>query len=168
MTTPASIIAKPMLQLAHYRIHEGRYFSAVAIAQNLSARVPKYYMIISPPVTVSIAHVIIRVSVNPGATVEVLEEAIVSNNGTSIGSVNMDRNNPVIATGFAFVDPIVVSEGTSIFAELIGTITIGGIGGPRDRNEDEMLFKPLTKYLIKITPLADNTSLSIQMKAYRQ
>lgn len=168
MTIPASIIARPKIDLAHHRIHEGRFFTVTAIAQGLAAGVPKYFMIVSPPATVSIAHVIVSVSINPGATIEILEGATVTNNGTPLGAVNMDRNNPMIAIGFAFENPTVTSEGTSIFAELVGTTTTGGIGGPRYRNEDEIMFKSLTKYLIKTTPLSDNTYLSIRMKAYRQ
>lgn len=168
MTIPASIVSSPRVDLAHHRIHEGRFFTVTAIAQGLAAGVPKYFMIISPPATVSIAHVIISVSVNPGATIEVFEAATVSNNGTALGSVNMDRNNSMIATGFAFDGPTVTSDGTNIFTELVGTTITGGIGGPRYRNEDEIMLKPVTKYLIKTTPLANNTSLSIRMKGYRQ
>lgn len=168
MTLPTSIIAKPEVELAHHRIHEGRYFSVSAIAENLPAGVPKNYMILSPPAAISIAHVIIIINVTPGATFEFFENANISDNGTPLGSINQDRNNPIIATGFAFEDPIVTSEGTLIFSQIIGSIIEGGIGGTINRNEEEFLFKPITKYLLRTTPLANNTLLSIQMRAYHQ
>lgn len=168
MTTPTSIVARPIINLSHHRIHEGRYFSVSAIATGLPVGVPKDYMIISPPVTISLAHVITIVNVTPGATFQLFEDTLVSANGIPLGSINSDRNNPTIATGFAFENPTVVSTGTQIYIEIIGSSTVGGTGGPADRDEDEIIFKPLTNYLLRTTPLAINTNLSIEMRAYRQ
>lgn len=167
MTLPTSIVARPGVDLAHHMIHEGRYFAVTTTAQNLPAGIPKNFVIKSPPATISIAHVISIIDVAPGAIFEFFEDTVTSSDGTPLGSINQDRNNPVIATGFAFEDAVVVSEGTKIFSQIIGSPTIGGTGGTLDRDEEEFLFKPLTKYLLKITPLADNTLLSIQMRAYR-
>lgn len=168
MTLPIAITPSPRVDLPHHRIHEGRYFAVTATAAGLSVGVAKDYLIISPPATISIAHVIIIINVTPGATFEIFEDTITSSDGTPLGAVNQDRNNPVIATGFAFEDPIILFEGSRIFVQIIGSTTEGGTGGTRNRDEEEFLFKPLTKYLLKTTPLANNTFLSIQMRAYRQ
>ena len=168
MTLPTAITPIPRVDLAHHRIHESRYFSVTATAQNLLAGIPKNFMILSPPATISIAHVISIINVTPGAIFKFFEDTVTSSDGTILGSVNQDRNNPVIATGFAFEDPIVISEGIRIFSQIIGSTIEGGTGGTRNRNEEEFLFKPLTKYLLQITPLSNNTILSIQLRAYRQ
>jgi len=167
MTVPIAITPSPRVDLPHHKIHEGRYFAATTTAQNLPAGIPKNFMILSPPAAISIAHVITIINVTPGATFEFFESTVTSSDGTLLNAFNQDRNNPVLAVGFAFEDPIVISEGTRIFSQIIGSITEGGTGGTNNRDEEEFLFKPLTKYLLKITPLANSTLLSIQMRAYR-
>jgi hypothetical protein len=139
-----------------------------ATAAGLPAGIPKDYLIISPPAAISIAHVITIVTVSPGATFEFFEGAIVSANGIPLLSFNQDRTNPAPATGFAFENPVVVADGTRIFSQIIGSTITGGTGGTKERDEEEFLFKPLTNYLLKITPLAAGTLLSVQMRAYRQ
>lgn len=168
MTVPIAITPSPRVNLPHHRIHEGRYFAVTATAAGLSAGIAKDYLIISPPISISIAHVITIVTVFPGAKFGLFENAIVSANGIPLPSFNQDRANPVAATGFAFEDPIIISEGTNIFSQIIGSTTEGGTGGTSNRDEDEFLFKPLTNYLVRTIPLSNNTLLSIQMRAYSQ
>src|SRR3990167_234357 len=110
MTSPISIISKPTTNLPHHRIHEGRMFALSTIATGLPAGVPKYYFGTAPPAAITIAHVIFIITVNPGATFELFEDAVASG-GTQLFSVNQDRGNPVLATGNFFADPIVTSEG---------------------------------------------------------
>lgn len=168
MTFPVAITPGPRADLPHQRIHEGRYFAVTTTAIGLPVGVPKDYMIISPPVFISIAHVIIIVDVSPGAKFELFESVVVSANGIPLPSFNQDRTNPAAATGFVFEDPTVVSTGTLIFSQIIGSTTEGRTGGTRNRDEEEFLFKPLTNYLVRTVPLTNGTILSIQMRAYRQ
>ncbi len=168
MTFPVAITPRPGVDLPHHRIHESRYFAVTTTETGLSAGISKNYLIISPPAFISIAHVITIIDVIPGATFELFEDTVTSSNGTSLNAFNQDRNNPTVATGLVFEDPIVISEGTIIFSQIIGSTTDGGTGGTKNRDEEEFLFKPLTKYLLKITPLANNTLLSVQMRGYRQ
>lgn len=166
MTLPIAITPIPRVDLSHHMIHEGRYFAATTTVQNLLAGIPKKFMILSPPAAISIVHVISIINVTPGATFEFFEDTITLSDGIPLDAFNLDRNNPLTKVGFAFEDPIVTHEGTRIFTQTIGSATDGGIGGTRNRDEEEFLFKPLTKYLLKITPLAINTILSIEMRAY--
>ena len=168
MTLPTAITPSPRVDLPHHRIHEGRYFAVTTTATGLPVGIPKDYMIISPPITISIAHVIIIVTSFPGVKFELFEGAIVSNNGIPLPSFNQDRANPAAATGFAFEDPTIVSTGTLIFSQIIGSATEGGTGGNSNRDEEEFLFIPLTNYILRITPSANGTLLSVQMRAYRQ
>ena len=168
MTLPTAISPRPRVDLPHHRIHEGRYFAVTTTATGLPAGVPKDYMIIPPPAFISIAHVIIIVTVFPGATFELFESAVVSANGIPLPAFNQNRASPEGTRGLIFEDPTVVSTGTLIFSQIIGSSTTGGTGGTKERNEEEFLFIPLTNYLVRTTPLASETLISVQMRAYRQ
>ncbi len=167
MTLATSIVARPSVDLPHHRIHEGRMFILATTAQNLPANIPKYYFGTSPPAQIVTAHVIFIITVNPGATFELFEGAVASG-GTQLFSVNNDRNNPVLAQGTFFEDPMVTLEGTKLWEEIIGSSTKGGTGGPLNRDEDEIVTASATNYLLKITPLADNTNLTVEIPAYSQ
>jgi len=168
MTLPASIVARPRVDLPHHRIHEGRMFTLTTTATGLPAGIPKFYFGTSPPAQIVTAHVIFIITVNPGAIFELFEEAVATG-GTQLFSVNNDRNNPVLAQGTFFEDPIVTFEGTTkLWEEIIGTATKGGIGGPLNRDEDEIITKSVTNYLLKITPLSNNTNLTVEIPAYSQ
>lgn len=168
MTVSTSIVARPEVDLPHHRIHEGRYFSVTSTSTGLPAGVPKDFIALSPPASVSLAHAIFIVTVDPGATFQIFEGTVVSSLGTPVGTVNSDRNNPVISTGLVFENPTVVSTGTQIYIERIGSTTIGGTGGLTNRDEDELILKPLTGYLLRTTPLANGTFFSLDGRAYRQ
>lgn len=168
MTLPVSITANPRVDLPHHRIHEGRYFSVTKTITGLPAGIPKDFIALSPPVEISLAHAIFIVSVSPGATFQIFEDTVVSNLGAPVGTVNSDRNNPIISTGLVFENPTVVSTGTEIYIERIGSTITGGTGGLTNREEDELVLKPLTNYLLRTTPLSDNTLFSLNGRAYRQ
>ena len=168
MTLPTSIIAGPSVELSHHRIHEGRMFILTTTATGLPAGVPKYYFGTSPPIQIATAHVIFIISVSPGAIFELFEGSVASG-GKQLFSVNNDRNNPELAGGSFFEDPIVTSEGTTkLWEEIIGSATTGGVGGPKDRDEDEIVTASETNYLLKISPISNNTNLSVEIHAYSQ
>lgn len=167
MTLPISIVARPRVNLSHHRIHEGRMFILTTTVTGLPIGIPKYYFGTSPPIQISSDHIIFIITVNPGAKFELFEGAVASG-GNQLFSVNNDRNNPALATGSFFEDPVVTSEGTKLWEEIIGTATTGGTGGPKDRDEDEIVTASATNYLLKITPLADNTNLTVEIPAYSQ
>lgn len=168
MTLSSAITPSPRVDLPHHMIHEGRYFAVTTTATGLPAGIPKDYMIATPPTLISIDHVITIVTVSPGAKFEIFEDTVTSSNGISLSSFNQDRANPAAETGFVFEDPIVISEGTKIFSEIIGSTITGGTGGTKNRDEEEFNLMPLTNYLLRTTPLSNNTLLSVQMRAYRQ
>ena len=168
MTLPVSIVARPRVDLPHHRIHEGRMFILTTTATGLPAGVPKYYFGTSPPVQIVTAHVIFIITVSPGAIFELFEGSVASG-GKQLFSVNNDRNNPVLAAGTFFEDPVVTSEGTTkLWEEIIGSATTGGVGGPKERDEDEIVTASETNYLLKIVPLANNTNISVEIPAYSQ
>lgn len=167
MTLPVSIVARPRVDLPHHRIHEGRMFILTTTATGLPAGVPKFYFGTSPLRQAATAHVIFIIAVNPGAIFELFEGGVAFG-GTQLFSINNDRNNPELATGTFFEDPTVISEGTKLWEEIIGTATKGGVGGPANRDEDEIITASALNYILKITPLSNNTNLTVEIPAYAQ
>lgn len=171
MTLPVSIIARPELELAHHRIHEGNLFHINIINTNLQIANPKYFLFVSPsqdPVLTDTTkvHLIFRVTTNPGILLEFFEDSIVSNNGTALPIINHNRNSTTQSLGKAFENPTVVSEGTRIYIELVGTATVGGMSLSANRDEDEYILKIQTNYLLKITPLVDGVSTTTLFDGY--
>lgn len=174
MTLPDSIIAKPKVDLPHHRIHEGVFATVNTISTGLLVANPKYFLLKTPGIlpdgTAIFGHVIFSVSANLGIKIELFEDAVVSNDGTSLSAFLNNRspptNMPLVVTGFTFEDPTVTSEGNRIFVQLVGSTTTGGTGGPRNRDEEEFIFKIATKYLIKITPLIDGVTITLIISNY--
>lgn len=171
MTIPASIVARPDLELSHHRIHEGNLFHANIISTNLQIINPKYILFISPPqdpvaADTTKVHLIFKVTANPGILLEFFEDSVVTNNGTAVPLINHNRNSTTIPLGQVFENPTVTSDGTRIYVELVGTSAIGGISTTFDRDEDEYILKVQTNYLIKITPLIDGVSTTTIFDGY--
>lgn len=173
MTIPASIIARPNVDIVHHRCHEGNKFSSHTISRGLLISNPKRFLFISPlevpppntPETIKV-HLIFVVSSNFGVKLEFFEGTTVSNNGLSVTVINQNRLSPTIPLGQVFQDPIITSDGTLIFSQIIGSTTEGGTGGTVNRDEQEFDLKMGTIYLLKITPLVNNTDITTHFKAY--
>lgn len=175
MTLPVSIVAKPSVQISHHRIHEGNHFTMHKINMGIDPAFPKYFLIIPPPLdpipsnTVEIHFIFEIDAANFGVTAEFFEGSTAS--GINIlPIINNNRNSTTTALTVVIEDPTVVSEGTKIFEELIGTTTSGGEGGENIRDEDEIILKVGTNYLIKITPLTPgpNTNITTELNWYDQ
>ena len=175
MTLPTSIIAKPNVRITHHRIHEGNFFSTHTVSTGLMVANPKLFHVDTspiapaPPETIE-EHMIFIVSANPGIKIEFFENAIVANDGTPIPTINQNRNSTTLPVGNIFEDPIITSEGTLLFSQIVGSATTGGTGGllQRDEQEFELQVSPGTfiGYLLKITPLANNTDITVHFKLY--
>ena len=173
MTLPTSIVAGPRVNLSHHRVHEGNFFSTHTISRGLLIANPKRFLFISPSMlpppfisdTIKV-HLIFVVSTNPGVKLEFFEDTIVSSNGIIVPIINQNRLSPTIPLGQVFQDPIPISEGTLIFSQIVGSTTEEGTGGLVDRDEQEFILKIGTNYLLKITPLVDNTDITTHFKGY--
>ena len=173
MTLPTSIIANPRVDLPHHRIHEGNFFSTHTISTGLLIANPKRFLFISPSLlpppetsdTIKV-HLIFIVSTNPGAKLEFFEDTVVSDNGIPVSIINQNRLSPTIPIGQVFQDPIVTSDGTLIFSQIVGSTTEGGKGGLVERDEQEFILKIGTNYLLKITSLIDGVDITTHFKGY--
>ncbi len=142
----------------------GRDFIASNIVTGIAAGINKYYLINTGSL---MAHMSMSASVSPGCTYSIFEGSTVSSNGTSIDIFNQNRNASFSSTAVIFVDPTINTEGTVIYTEQIGSLTLGGKGGPSsesERNEFSFILKPNTKYLLKISTLAASTSISTSFR----
>jgi hypothetical protein len=171
MTLPTSITANPRVELSHHRIHEGNFFSTHTISRGILIAKPKLFLFDSspeaplPPETIKI-HLIFIVSSNPGVKIEFFEDAVISDHGPDVPIINQNRLSPTPPVGKVFQDPIVTTNGTLIFSQIVGDTTTGGTGGLVNRNEQEIILKIGTRYLLKITPLVDNTDTTTHFKGY--
>lgn len=171
MALPVSIISQPEIDIAHNEIHIGTFFGIHKINTNITIANPKKFLFISSsetpvPADTTKTHLILLVSCDLGVKIEFFENTQTSSNGTILNFINQNRNSAITADDSAFEDPIVISEGTKIYEELIGSTTTGGTGGLTNRNEDELILKVGTKYLLKITPLIDGVNITTHFKLY--
>ena len=109
MTLPTSIVANPRVNLPHHRIHEGNYFSTHTISTGLLMANPKRFLFISPAIfpppdtadTTKI-HLTFVISTNPGVMLQFFEDAITSDNGIPIPTINQNRLSPTTPIGQVF------------------------------------------------------------------
>lgn len=176
MTLPTSIIAGPIVDLNHHSIHEGNFFSTHTISRGLLIANPKRFMFVSPheipppftPETTKV-HLIFVISCDLGVKIEFFEDTIVTANGAVVPIINQNRLSTTQPLGQVFENPTIFSEGTLIFSQIVGSTTTGGTGGLVDRDEQELILKVSTEYLLKITPLIDvpgGTNITTHFKGY--
>lgn len=174
MTFPVSIAPRPSIGLSHHRIHEGNHFSVHKINNNIDPLFPQYFLIIPPsaapiPSDTIIIHIIFDISADKGITVELFEDSDAAN-GAPLFVRNDNRNSTTPALVSVSENPAVASEGTRIFEGFAGTTLTGGEVAENDRDEDEIILKIGSKYLLKITPLAagPNTNAFTEINWYDQ
>lgn len=173
MTVATSITPRPKVNLPHHRIHEGNFFSTHTISTGLMVANPKQFLFISPsaipqPLTFDTVkvHLIFIISCDLGVTIELFEDTVVSNNGTAIPVISQNRNSMTPPLGQVFEDPTVTANGTFLLSQIIGSTTTGGTGGLVNRDEQELILKVGTNYLLRITPLVDGVNITTHFKGY--
>lgn len=176
MTLPTSITPRPQVDLSHHRIHEGNFFSTHTVSLGLMTASPKQFLFITPheippPLTFDTVkiHLIFVVSCDLGVNIQFFEDTIVTSNGTEVPIINQNRNSTTPPLGQVFENPTVLSGGTLLFSQIVGSTTIGGTGGLVNRDEQELILKVTTDYLLKITPLTDvpgGTNITTHFKGY--
>jgi hypothetical protein len=159
MTLPLNIVSKPTADIAHHKIHEGNHFLVHKINLGLVALVPKYFLIIPPPVqpdgSVIETHVIFEVDCGDcGGTLEFFENPTITANGSSLTIINNNRRSSTTSLSKVFEDPTVTSDGTLLFQEIGGNLTTGVDLGEFERNDEEFILSPNFNYILKYIPLA--------------
>jgi hypothetical protein len=140
----------PILDINHLRLHEGRAFKAYRVypdATKLAAGASCNIAIawasgVNP-------HILLDATCGGDAELYIYEGAVVTG-GTSFTAVNRHRILNTASQSAILINPTVTSVGTEIDAEII----TGGSGkksGGAGSSALEMVFKPLTTYLFRLT-----------------
>ena len=170
MTIPTTIISKPQIDISHQKIHEGNHFDIHIVRTGINIVNPKDILFI-PPISAVIPsdtieiHLIFSVTSNTGVTVQLFEGTTATDNGIAIDIINHNRRSSLTSLCEVFENPTVSDTGISIFIFRAGTATSAGNLALR-RDEDEYILHPSTNYLLRITPLADNTDMTIVLDWY--
>lgn len=161
----------PVIDVDHHRIHEGHRFTTVDIDDvGVGAAAPKYWLFRAP--NLPLIHFIYSVHATYSGTVELFRGPTVTDDGTPLLVDNNNQNNSRMATMLAFSNPTVTDDGTLIGGMVIGsdgaaTNNKGAIGGERDR-KNERILKKNTDYVIKFTPILNDTRVSVRVEHYEQ
>lgn len=140
----------PTLDINHLRLHEGRAYNAYRIypdAAKLASGASCNIAIAWASNTY--AHLLIDASCGGDAELYVYESSVVTG-GTAFTAVRRNRVIEVASQSAVLINPTVTSVGTELAAHVI----TGGTGkhaGGAGTNALEMVLKPLTTYLFRLT-----------------
>ena len=159
MTVPTSIIARPSVDIAHHRIHEGNHFVVHRVVLGVPVAPPKYFMIIPPPPqpngSIIEMHLIFEIDSDVGGTLEFFENPTATIVGAiPLDIINNNRRSSTTSQSQVFENPTVTSDGTLLFQERLGNTTTGADFGEFERNDEEFVLHQVDTYILKFVPLA--------------
>jgi ribosomal protein L35 len=136
-----------VINYSHAELHGGDHF-AVKKTEALARNTRKDILIVTPNTT-RWAHMIKGIeSTESLITVSFYENTVTSADGTLDGGYNRNRNSATAHTTVVYEGPTVTSVGTLLYSMAVG---VGrGVGGST-RDDEEILLKQNTKYLLRIT-----------------
>jgi hypothetical protein len=153
-----------VIDSAHEEIHEGNYWFVDDVSASLASGDIKYYYFVTPSDT-TYFHSYPQFLGTGEFEIQSYEGATVATNGTEIALLNRNR---VIGgtTNFKFYkDPTTPNTTGAI---LVRNVRVGAgqkaIG--ESRSENELILKPNTGYLIKITSRSAGNFVSTHMNGY--
>lgn len=140
----------PMLDINHLRLHEGRAYNAYKIYPDAAKLASGTSCNIAIAWASNVyAHLLIDASCGGDAELYIYENAVVTS-GTAFTAVRRNRVIDVASQSAVLINPTVTTAGTEIGAHVI----TGGTGkhaGGAGTNALEMVLKPLTTYLFRLT-----------------
>jgi hypothetical protein len=140
----------PIVDINHFRLHEGRAFKAYRIYPNAT----KLAGGASCNIAIAWAsgvypHILMDASCSNDAELYIYEGATVSG-GTSFTAVKRNRTSAITSQSAILINPTVTVTGTEIDAEII-TAGSGKKSGGGGSNSLEIVLNPLTTYLFRLT-----------------
>lgn len=153
------------IETAHREIHDGQLFNVSVVDSSVDIASPKRILLKTPD-TSTRAHVVFEIQTEPGFLFEFFEGTTTTNDGTALSEICHRRASPNVATVVATEDPTVTSDGTLLDTARSGTSTAGGKIGGRIGRGSEFILAQNTKYQFKMTPLSNNTAVSIVTEWY--
>jgi len=152
------------IDYAHHEVHGGSSFyykDWYALLKNGT----KEFLLVTPD-TAEYAHFSYSIeSVTSTVVAEIFEGATTSSDGTLEPARNRNRNVADDNTTLLYEDPTLLTDGTEIKGQILGAgrNSAGGLS----RDDQEIVLKRNTKYLIRITEQnIDATSINIDLNWY--
>ena len=134
---------------AHLKGHQGKGFYAYYYNSALTNGSSAEIVLANP--AASYPHVVIYILTEGNSEIFTFEGTTTSADGTSIASINRNRNSANTADLVVTHTPTITADGTEIYHDyIIGGIKNKATGGT-DGFSDEIIMKPSTKYLIRVT-----------------
>jgi hypothetical protein len=134
------------IDYAHHEIHGGSHFY-VADYTDLGSG-STYNIVIATPNTTKWAHLVFEFNHELETTIVITEGISTDADGTAITEVNNDRNSATTATTVFTHTPTNPTGGTVIWQQRLGS---GRKEGGGSRNDNEIILKQNTKYLVAFT-----------------
>ena len=155
----------PVIQLEHYKVHKGKYFTVTEYDGDVDIVAPKVWHVSTPDNTLR-AHVIFAISSDTAGLVELWEGPTITNSGTGLTPRNNDRT-ATDATSFKFwTGPTVTTSGILIQTDRIGTYKPQTRVGGNLRQYAEFILAQKQSYLLKFTTDADNGKVTFNGEYY--
>lgn len=149
----------------HTQIHDGKHFTCSDYDGEVDITSPKYWHIKTVDCW---AHFVFKLRAGLNGTLEVFENPTITDNGTLLPTYNSYRDHPNTALTTVYKDSLQSADGVRLLAQVIGsdgTAPIGRSGGNVKR-EREIVLKENMSYLIKFTPVTDDTRVSMECQFY--
>lgn len=153
------------IEYAHYKTHEGKYFSGGYFTASLSDTSNLDLLI---QINAESMHAQFTISASGDATIALYEGTVASVLGTSVNMSNHNRNSSHTFTGSVYISPTVTSTGNIIngIGYLVGGEKRSATGG-NFGFANEFILKPNTKYLLRLTNIAATTiKAAIHLEGY--
>jgi hypothetical protein len=137
-----------VIDYAHGELHEGKHYQVFDTANLAKAGVRNILLIASD--SLRWPHTTLGVGTNDAAViVEFFEGATYSATGTAAVTPNRNRNSVYTAGLRVFYTPTITGTGTAtLFRKALGS---GKIAGGQARDDNEIILKQNTAYLLRIT-----------------
>lgn len=158
----------PVMTLVNSKVHDGDFYTCVDYDGDVDTGAPKWWVISVPSGADIEYNSVSEVSADQGFLVQVYEGIATDADGTGLTPRNNDRNSAKASALAFFKDPTNPSGGTIVFNDIVGANNPKARFGGTTRNGAAILLRRNTKYGVKVTPLNDNTQVTLVSEFYEQ
>ena len=152
------------IDTAHYRIHQGRFFTAEITDEAVVAAGVFDGLIV---IGANHVHALIVTKAEANARLQIFEDAVTSADGDENVPMNHDRHSARLATLGLYDTPVITSVGTQLDGDKLILAGRTNTGGAQAGSFLEFILKHDTKYLIRLTNLGVTSSaMSIGLHFY--
>lgn len=142
------------ITLEHNMIHRGKHFTIADYALNQAVSTTKDF-VITTPAGLNRMHLLFGLSSSEGATLQIYEDCTNVTGGTIKTPVNNNRGSAAVSSFTIVSDPASITLGIRLEGFLIGGRRTSGIVS----RDEELVLKPESTYLFRITSLANSNDL---------